>query len=57
MVEEGSDPLRVIPVHDLVTTLEGEKREKLIQDVAAVYERVTLRKLPDQNLKAEYDLV
>ena len=57
MVEENDEPLRVIPVHDLVNKLEGEKRAKLIADVASVYERVTGKVLPDEALCAEYDLV
>ena len=56
MVEENDEPLCVIPVHDLVNTLEGEKREKLIADVATVYERVTGSALPGGALRAEYDL-
>lgn len=56
MVEENDEPLRVVPVHELVNTLEGEKRDKLIADVAAVYERVTGSAFPQGALCAEYDL-
>ena len=56
MVEENDEPLRVVPVHELVNTLEGEKRDKLIADVTAVYARVTGSALPQGALRAEYDL-
>lgn len=56
MVEENGDPLHVVPVHDLVNTLEGTNREKLISEVASVYERVTGKKLPEGTLCAEYEL-
>jgi len=56
MVEENDEPLRVVPVHELIETLSGEKREKLLADVASVYERVTGKALPGEELQAEYDL-
>ncbi len=56
MVEENDEPLRVVPIHELIETLEGEKREKLLADVAIVYERVTGKPLTEKMLKAEYDL-
>lgn len=56
MVEENGETLRVVPVHELIETLEGEKRDKLLVDVASVYERVTGKVLSDDSLKKEYDL-
>lgn len=56
MVEENGEPLRVVPVHDLMDTLDGDAKEKLLADVAAVYNRVTGKTLPDTKLCAEYEL-
>ncbi len=56
MVEENGEALRVVPVHELIDTLEGEKREKLLKDVASVYERVSGKTLSDDVLQAEYEL-
>ena len=41
MVEEGDEPMRIVPVDDLYDQLEGEAKEKLLADVSAVYRRVT----------------
>lgn len=57
MVEENGEALRVVPVDELCKTLSGDKKEKLLQDVAAVYERVTCQPLADKNLCKEYDLI
>ena len=57
MVEEGNDPMRVVPVDDLYAQLSGEAKEKLLADVSSVYRRVTCC---EHNWSApckEYDLI
>jgi len=56
MVEENDEPLRVVPVDVLYETLEGEKRDKLVEDVKAVYTRVAGRALTGDIIAKEYDL-
>ena len=55
MVEDSNTPLKVVPVDLLYAELCGESREKLVEDVKAVYKRVTGKVLPDGELKKEYD--
>ena len=57
MVEENGEPLRVVPVDQLYRELSGEKRDKLVEDVSTVYERVTCKPLTSKVLQREYDLV
>jgi len=57
MVEENGEAMRVVPVDDLYRELEGEKREKLMADVASVYERVTGTPHQSPAPCREYDLV
>ena len=56
MVEDENTPLHVVPVDILVSELTGEAKEKLLCDIAEVHERVTGRKLPDGEIRKEYDL-
>lgn len=56
MVEENGEALRVVPVDDLYQELSGEKREKLLTDVASVYHRVSGQALAEGPLCREYDL-
>jgi poly-gamma-glutamate synthesis protein (capsule biosynthesis protein) len=46
MVQEEGVPMRVIPVHDLYDSLEGEEKEKLAEDVKEIFARVTGRHEP-----------
>jgi len=57
MVEENGEALRIVPVDVLARQLEGEKLQKLLQDVASVYRRVTGSTLPTGALRQEYDLL
>ena len=57
MVEENGETLRVVPVDELCNSLSSDKKEKLIREVAAVYERVTCQPLTDMDLRKEYDLL
>jgi poly-gamma-glutamate synthesis protein (capsule biosynthesis protein) len=56
MVEENGDPMRIVPVDDLYSALSGDKRDKLVAEVASVFQRITGRTLPDCALQKEYDL-
>ena len=55
MVQEEGVPMRVIPVHDLYVTLEGEEKELLASHVAEVVTRVTGRN-EAWKVEKEYDL-
>ena len=55
MVESENEPLHTVPVHTLYGELEGEARDRLVADVAAVFKRVTGRELPAAPLLQEYD--
>lgn len=57
MVEENGEALRVVPVDDLYRDLDSEKRKKLMEDVAAVYQRVTGCPHPGTDPRREYDLI
>lgn len=57
MVEENGEDLRVVPVDDLYRELDGEKRDKLVADVASVYQRVTGRPLQNEVPCKEYALI
>ena len=55
MVQEGEDPLRIIPVDELYATLTDEaEKTKLAADVAAVAERICGR--AGEPIRREYDL-
>lgn len=54
MVEENGEPLRVVPADVLYETLSGTAQAALLQDVAAVYERVAGK--PFAALQQEYEL-
>ena len=56
MVEEGDEPLHVVPVDQLYETWTGEKRRTLWEQVASVYHRVTGKELAQGPLRREYDL-
>ena len=43
MVQEEGVPMRVLPVHDLYSVLEGEEKEQLAKEVNEIYTRVTGR--------------
>lgn len=57
MVEEGDSPMRIVPVDSLYEELDGPAREKLLEDVGAVYHRVTGRLHNCSAPCMEYDLV
>ena len=56
MVEENGEALRVVPVDALYEQLPEDRREKLLADVAAVYQRITGQPLPEPTLRKEYEL-
>lgn len=55
MVQEDKNPMRIIPVSDLLETLDGEAREQLCQEVSQVVSRVTGRE-GHYPVKLEYAL-
>ena len=57
MVEEGDEPLHVVPVDRLYDQLNEEAKAKLVADVEAVYLRVTGQKHAFNKLQTEYDLL
>lgn len=57
MVEENGEALRVVPVDVLYEELSGEKRDRLMEDVASVYQRVTGQPLSSETLSKEYELI
>ena len=57
MVEEGDEPMRIVPVDELYTELSGEAKEKLLADVSAVYRRVTCAEHTWSQPCKEYDLL
>jgi hypothetical protein len=57
MVESENKPLQVIPTEDVYNTLTDEsEKEKLLEETREIYERVSQKKIPDFELKTEYEI-
>lgn len=56
MVEEGDEPLHVVPTDDLYETLDEAGKEKLFAETASIYQRVTGKAYTGTKLCKEYDL-
>ena len=56
MIQEEGVPMRIVPVDDLYNSLTGEEQEKLAQEVAVIYARVTGQPDVTAPVQKEYDL-
>lgn len=56
MIQEEGVPMRIVPADDLYRQLDGEEKEKLAQEVAVIYSRVTGQTDVTASVQKEYEL-